>query len=530
MDEGAEDCKHADIEEEEEEKSNIPLTNYETNDISPTAAVTVAVADDESVQKNEDKSHNIAPPPIDYAVDRDTSSSTRSISEQYERDPLPILPSLDDIGQSINSSVRIIRRNNSSYKELSHSHSDHMPSSPVERMETDDKSVQINDDNANCLDIITPQQPPPSSSQPIAIPIVSSSDEENAQQKEESVSRNTQIIRNDKSRKERSNSFGPGSMLLYGEMHDDDDECQYEEEGSAFLEHSYDGGVSNKYYRDRNIKLSRRRARNNKKISNKLKHSQYHYSDREYSINSEFDNIESLLKMREEYKKMHKLSLCGDDDNDDNSSLSVSNRSDCESERNEHKNKNRLKLRKVSQSVRLQQKKKRIKTKSRKSLQSSALKQVKNKIDESFKEKMKKKKNKRMIIPKRVRPHSQSVDIPKSKFKIDDSAKKNVKSHKKKRRKKEKKSLELNKEQTKAIRSSKKRNRAQSVKSKKHKSKIRDIDVCKDKVKNSIFRREKGHKDSFQDVVDDIILTKEELPEWMEFDTLYCFTYKSEKY
>ena len=61
--------------------------------------------------------------------------------------------------------------------------------------------------------------------------------------------------------------------------------------------------------------------------------------------------------------------------------------------------------------------------------------------------------------------------------------------------------MELNKEQTKAIRSSKKRNRAQSVKSKKRKSKIRDIDVCKDKVKNSIFRREKGHKESFQDDV-----------------------------
>merc|ERR1712228_689104 len=449
-----------DNKEEEEEKSNIPLSNYETK----------------CIQKPDDKEHNVAPPPIDYAVD--TSSTTQSISEESEHNELQILHSLDN-NPSMNSSVRIIRRNNSnkySYKELSRSTSDNLPLSPIERMgiDRDDKSEKNNDSHLNYSDIVTPQFP---MQQPIAIPVVSSSDEQ--QNEEESMDRNTQIIRNDKSRKERSNSFGPGmdSILLYGEEHG---QTRYEEEGSSFLEHSYDGVSKyhkNDYSPDRTIKLSRRRAINNKKISKKLKNKQYHYSDREYSINSEFESIENLIKLKNEYKKMHKMSLC------DDSSLSISHESDSDKfVESEKENKNELKLKKVSKSEKKQKNKKYAKTKSRKSLQITLSKKVQNEIYGSKKHK-KKKQQKRL--------HSQSVDIPKSKYQKNESNDEQI---------------------TKAIKS-KKRKRAQSVKYKKKRAQIKDIDVCKNKVKNSIFRREKGHKKSFEDHSEDSHRAKSKLSE-----------------
>merc|ERR1712176_1529470 len=94
--------------------------------------------------------------------------------------------------------------------------------------------------------------------------------------------------------------------------------------------------------------------------------------------------------------------------------------------------------------------------------------------------------------------HSQSVDIPQSSFKADDEAK-HEKLHKKRR--KQKKSMDLNEEEAEQI-NSKKRKRAQSVKHKRRRSRIKDLDVCKNKVKNSIFKREKGHKKSFDDSVE----------------------------
>merc|ERR1712130_272997 len=178
----------------------------------------------------------------------------------------------------------------------------------------------------------------------------------------------------------------------------------------------------------------------------------------------------------------------GDDENESNDEMEA-----------EKENKHGIKLKKISKS----EKTKRYKTKSRKSLQINMISKKKKKMQ----------KNKR---PKRV--HSQSVDIPKSKFKADHPPKSpsaKLKSRSKKRKKKEKKSLELNEAQTAKIIKSKQpsiksssskkcvRKRAASVKQKRRKSQVKDIDVCKNKVKNSIFRREKGHKKSFDEIEED---------------------------
>eukprot|EP01083_Nonionella_stella_P032900 90079_1 len=285
----------------DEEKSNIPLMKKEDDDSAALDQFETMITNELKQQK---KRCNESEEDIDSRTDTQQDEEAEEVrSPDNLNRPSKSVQSMSTNDDEDTKSVRIIRRIHKK-KECSQSHSHydvHSPQSMLSPSQNDIKSP-LNHHHKSA-ETVTPEHPL------IAIGLVSSSsdvdcgdteseeeeDSRGSRMSRNSIKRETNIIRSDRSRRERkrSNSFGVGEVfplsLIYGENNAQEDG---QEEGSVsyYHEHSYDNAMkfSLRKVNRRRLNVSRRKATKKKKKKNAAHAYGHSYSDREFSMNSQY--------------------------------------------------------------------------------------------------------------------------------------------------------------------------------------------------------------------------------------------------